>query len=107
MKGSGFLASVSPFIPSPLLLGWPRKAPYAHLYLVKLLLQAEWLARPQVRVDSIVPECGARNGTWRCSVGEGGENMVYEWGQELLYPRRGLSSGAPGALMSWTGPQPL
>nr|XP_012624092.1 SLAM family member 6-like isoform X2 [Microcebus murinus] len=52
----------------------------------------ERLPRPRVTVDSIIYEKGTCNATFRCSVEEGGENIIYGW-----------TPVGPGTVVSWVG----
>ncbi|XP_014635334.1 PREDICTED: SLAM family member 6-like [Ceratotherium simum simum] len=50
------------------------------------------LRRPQIAVDSVISENGTCHATLRCSVEEGGENVIYRW-----------TSMGPGAIVSQEG----
>ncbi|XP_058395683.1 SLAM family member 6-like [Diceros bicornis minor] len=50
------------------------------------------LRRPHITVDSVISENGTCHATLRCSVEEGGENVIYRW-----------TSMGPGAIVSQEG----
>ncbi|XP_014638774.1 PREDICTED: SLAM family member 9-like [Ceratotherium simum simum] len=58
-------------------------------YTLRIIRQ---LRRPQIAVDSVISENGTCHATLRCSVEEGGENVIYQW-----------TSMGPGAIVSQEG----